>query len=142
MLVLLWWLWCRPVAAALIQPLAWELPCATGKKEKNSILFITLTFNLLFLSQRCNDCLNTLRAGDKKDISYSLSLFFFFIWLKFPGQGSNLSHSSDNAEHLTAKPPGNFRYFIFYHIAFRHLPSTDKFLKNIYCSIIGLKMLY
>ena len=24
------WLWCRPAAAALIQPLAWELPCATG----------------------------------------------------------------------------------------------------------------
>ena len=28
-LVLLW-LWCRPAAAALIQPLAWELPCATS----------------------------------------------------------------------------------------------------------------
>ena len=31
-------LWCRPVAAALIQPLAWELPCATGaaiKRKKN-----------------------------------------------------------------------------------------------------------
>ena len=25
------WLWCRPAAAALIQPLAWELPYATGK---------------------------------------------------------------------------------------------------------------
>ena len=23
------WLWCRPAAAALIQPLAWELPYAT-----------------------------------------------------------------------------------------------------------------
>ena len=22
------WLWCRPAATALIQPLAWELPCA------------------------------------------------------------------------------------------------------------------
>ena len=31
------WLWCRLVAAALIQPLAWELPYALGvalKKEK------------------------------------------------------------------------------------------------------------
>ena len=31
------WLWCRPVAAALIQPLAWELPHATSvalKKQK------------------------------------------------------------------------------------------------------------
>ena len=38
----LWlWLWRRPAAIALIQPLAWEPPCATGaalkkigKKEK------------------------------------------------------------------------------------------------------------
>ena len=32
------WLWCRPAAVALIQPLAWELPHAMGaaleKKEK------------------------------------------------------------------------------------------------------------
>ena len=33
------WLWCRPVAVALIRPLAWELPYATGvvlksKKKK------------------------------------------------------------------------------------------------------------
>ena len=33
------WLWCRPAAAAPIQPLAWEPPCAAGatltsKKEK------------------------------------------------------------------------------------------------------------
>ena len=36
-LVLLW-LWCRPAAAALIRPLAWKLPYATGlalkRKEK------------------------------------------------------------------------------------------------------------
>ena len=31
-LVLLW-LWCRPTAAAPIQPLAWELPCAVGAGE-------------------------------------------------------------------------------------------------------------
>ena len=31
------WLWCRPAAVALIQPLAWELPYATGAalKSKN-----------------------------------------------------------------------------------------------------------
>ena len=31
------WLWCKPAAAALIQPPAWELPYATGaaiKREK------------------------------------------------------------------------------------------------------------
>ena len=39
---------------------------------------------------------------------------FFFIYFacthsmwKFPGQGSNLCHSSDNAESLTTKSPGN-----------------------------------
>ena len=31
------WLWCRPAAAVPIQPLAWELPCATvvALKRKN-----------------------------------------------------------------------------------------------------------
>ena len=35
--LLLQWLWCRPAAAALIRPLAWELPYAMGvalKKDK------------------------------------------------------------------------------------------------------------
>ena len=36
------WLWCRPAAVALIRPLAWERPYATGvalkkKKEKNKM---------------------------------------------------------------------------------------------------------
>ena len=37
-------LWCRPVAAALIWPQAWELPCATGatvkRKEKKKRLYM------------------------------------------------------------------------------------------------------
>ena len=28
------WLWCRPAAAALIQPLGWELPYATDEAPK------------------------------------------------------------------------------------------------------------
>ena len=28
------WLWHRPVATALIRPLAWEPPCATGKAQE------------------------------------------------------------------------------------------------------------
>ena len=28
------WLWCRPVAAALIGPLAWEPPYATGAAQE------------------------------------------------------------------------------------------------------------
>ena len=35
------WLWCRPAAVALILPLAWEAPDATGmalkKKKKHSL---------------------------------------------------------------------------------------------------------
>ena len=31
------WLWCRPAAAALIQPLAWELPYAVGAVMKRKI---------------------------------------------------------------------------------------------------------
>ena len=29
------WLWCRPAAAALIQPLSWELPYAAGVALKS-----------------------------------------------------------------------------------------------------------
>ena len=32
---LLLWQWCRPAAAALIRPLAWELPYATGAALKS-----------------------------------------------------------------------------------------------------------
>ena len=31
------WLWCTPAAAALIQPLAWELQYAAGAALKNKI---------------------------------------------------------------------------------------------------------
>ena len=43
-LALLLWLWCRPTATALIRPLTWEPPYATGaalkkdKKTKNKII--------------------------------------------------------------------------------------------------------
>ena len=44
-------------------------------------------------------------------IDFSLLLFFFFgcthSMRKFPDQGSNLCHRSDNAKSLTARPPGN-----------------------------------
>ena len=38
------WLWCRLATAALIRPIAWELPYATGvalkkKKRQNKIFF-------------------------------------------------------------------------------------------------------
>ena len=42
---LVWlWLWCRPVAIALIGPLAWEPPCATDaalKKPKKKQIYHT-----------------------------------------------------------------------------------------------------
>ena len=33
----LMWLWCRPAGVAPIQPLAWELPYATGAALKSKI---------------------------------------------------------------------------------------------------------
>ena len=33
---LLLWLWCRPAAAALIQPLNWERPCAASAAPKKT----------------------------------------------------------------------------------------------------------
>ena len=49
------WLWCRPVATALIGPLAWEPPYAEGaavemaKRQKKKIL-ATLKFNKYFFT--------------------------------------------------------------------------------------------
>ena len=34
------WLWCRPAAAAPIQPIAWELSYATGAALKRKIIMI------------------------------------------------------------------------------------------------------
>ena len=46
------WLWCRPVAIALIEPLAWELPYGTGaalkrhkdKKKEKPVLNCCVTY--------------------------------------------------------------------------------------------------
>ena len=41
-----WWLWCRPAAATMIGPLAWELPYAASaalkEKKKNYVLHVSL----------------------------------------------------------------------------------------------------
>ena len=45
------WLWCRPAAAAPIQPLAWELPNAAGaalKSEKKKRMYIYINKLLHF----------------------------------------------------------------------------------------------
>ena len=39
------WLWCRPEAAAPIQPLAWELPYASGAALKNKKIKIKIKIN-------------------------------------------------------------------------------------------------
>ena len=57
-LVLLW-LWCRPASEALIQPLAWELPCAAGvvlkrkKKEKQKVKRSSLLLYIFLLFIHC-----------------------------------------------------------------------------------------
>ena len=43
------WLWCRPAAAALIQPLAWKLPYAAGaalKKKKKGYLHVLVPLSV------------------------------------------------------------------------------------------------
>ena len=68
-------------------------------------------------------------------------LFFFFgctcgMW-KFLGQGLNLSHGSDNAESLTARPPGNSLNLLlcFTWIPQKNLRMTksSSFLMRVYC---------
>ena len=45
------WLWCRPGTVALIPPLAWELPCATGaalkkKTKKNQRIYESFLYKV------------------------------------------------------------------------------------------------
>ena len=49
------WLCCRPAAAALIQPLPWQLSCASavalkGKKKKKKVDFVREEYPYLFLN--------------------------------------------------------------------------------------------
>ena len=58
---LVWlWLWCRPVATALIDPLAWETPCAASvalerqkkKKKKKKKKKLRLVFEIRKMLRR------------------------------------------------------------------------------------------
>ena len=56
---LVWlWLWCRPAAVALIQPLAWDSPCAAGvalkSKAKQNKAYFTYKTKVLNLSYVIN----------------------------------------------------------------------------------------
>ena len=59
------------------------------------------------LLRHCQSCCAT--AGATKKQIYFVIFFFSHTRSiqKFPGQESNLNHSSDNAESLTTRPPGN-----------------------------------
>ena len=60
-LEVLWlWLWCRPVAVALIRPLAWEPPHAMGvalKKQNKQTNKQTLRISMLPVSAHHKDFL-------------------------------------------------------------------------------------
>ena len=46
---------------------------------------------------------------------------------KFPGQGTNPSHSSDNAKSLTTRPPGNSQTYATFSSSYSHTCSIWKF---------------
>ena len=46
------WLWCRPEVVALIQPLARELPHATGVALKSKIIIIIITIEDMVVAIR------------------------------------------------------------------------------------------
>ena len=57
------WLWSKPVATALIQPLAWEPPYAVGGAQRNSkktkkiiiiIIIIIIYYFFVSLIRYCN----------------------------------------------------------------------------------------
>ena len=86
------WLWWRPAAVALIQPLAWELPYASGmalKKQKNKNK--QLKYPLVPLTVHCGTprCLDTqcgyggvLPVGTY--LSPNVLHFFLLLWTRFP----------------------------------------------------------
>ena len=61
------WLWCRPAAAALIHPLAWEPPYAVGsaleRKEKPFLCVLSKIACVLNLSERSFHLLDLLEYG-------------------------------------------------------------------------------
>ena len=123
---------CRSAAAAaLIGPLAWELPYATGvapKKKKKDCFIKCLTFSICWgfhFYRRAQRYYVFPLSGTRtltQGCTIVSSFFFFFslfkalcihsMW-KFPGRGSNpshssdLSHSNDNGRSLTTRPRGN-----------------------------------
>ena len=44
---MLLWLWCKPAATALIQPLAWEPPYATSVAKQKNPVHIVLSYSLI-----------------------------------------------------------------------------------------------
>ena len=61
------WLWCRPAAAAPIQPLAWELPYAVGaalKKKKKSLIMMVH-----------DGCLQEVRLRGRGEVTFQLMHF-------------------------------------------------------------------
>ena len=73
------WLWCRPAATALIQPLAWEPPYAMGMVQAEFINKVFFGFLLLLLL-----------------LLFVVVSFLAALWhVQFPGQGSDPSCSCD-----------------------------------------------
>ena len=84
------WFWRRPVAAALIRPLAWESPCAAGAalekaKTHTHTNVYSVPLSIFWGRGKC-------WAGSMQNP---------------PGQGLNPCHSRDTTRSLTARPPGN-----------------------------------
>ena len=89
------WPWCRPAAAAPIQPLLWKLPCATGValKSKNK--------NKTQKQKTKKQIGRAIHTQTHTHFGHACSM------LKFLGQGWDLSHSSCNTKSLTPRSPGN-----------------------------------
>ena len=111
-LVLLW-LWCRLLTAALIQPLAWELPYAAGvalKKKKisfSSVLFLSISFiRYQFFKKRNKNGINHSSAGQLWQPSgFAHSVHPRLVNLEKPGQSRALTLTSFPI------PQGSFNFF-------------------------------
>ena len=78
------WLWCRPAATALIQPLAWERPCTAGaatkrKKKKIKKKKKTEKYRSLNISQTPN-CFAHNQIYWQRGAKFSTLTCFLFFW--------------------------------------------------------------
>ena len=101
------WLWCRPVAIGLIQPLAWEPPCATrvALKRKKNLEVPLIKERRMIIARHLG-----VQRGTWPHCHWAYC--FFFLMFCFILVNSVLSESSGFSETQDSKFTGRFTLFL------------------------------